>query len=81
MGNFLLIGAGAFGKNLALTLSKYGSHVILIDKKPDLMQDITPQIFKTYVMDATDKKTMNNIIPKNLDAAIVCVVIWRLRLL
>ena len=73
MKQFAIIGAGNFGYYLATHLYKKGHEVLIIDKKPELVQDIKADVSQAVVADATDRKAMEALGLKQMDAAVVCI--------
>ncbi len=73
MKQYAIIGAGNFGYYLATHLYKKGHEVLIIDKNPDLIQDIKADVSQAVVADATDRKAMEALGLKQMDAAVVCI--------
>jgi len=73
MKQFAVIGLGNFGYYLALHLYKKGHEVLAIDKRRNLVQEIKDQVTQAVVADATDRKAMESLGLKNMDAVIVCI--------
>ncbi len=69
----LIVGAGYFGNSLAVSLSKKGEEVIIIDKdmgKISILKDI---VTKAIQLDAADKEMLKKVIPSDLNQAVVCI--------
>ncbi len=73
MKQFAIIGLGNFGHYLSTHLYKKGYDVLAIDKNPDLVQGIKDLVSRAVVADATDKKAMEALGVKEVDAAVVCI--------
>ncbi len=73
MKQFAVIGLGNFGWYLATRLYERGHEVLAIDKRPDLVQAIKDQVTQAVVADATDRKAMEALGLKEMDAAIVSI--------
>jgi len=70
---FAIIGAGNFGTYLAKQLYKKGHEVLVVDKEPDLIQEIKDDVSQAVVADATDRKAMELLGLKQMDVCIVCI--------
>ena len=72
MKQFAIIGLGNFGYFLATQLYEKGHDVLVIDKNPTPVQDIKDSVSQAVVADATDRKALESLGIKNMDAVIVC---------
>ena len=73
MKQFVVIGLGNFGHYLAVHLYRKGHDVLAIDKNPELVAGIKDDVSQAVVADATDRKTMEALDLKKMDAAVVCI--------
>ena len=73
MKQFAIIGLGNFGKYLATRLYEKGHEVLVIDKRPMPVQDIKDKVTQAVVGDATDRKTLESLNLKDVDAAVVSI--------
>jgi len=73
MKQFAVIGLGSFGCYLASRLYSKGHEVLGIDKDPNRVQDIKDSVTQAVVADATDRKAMEMLGLKQVDAAVVCL--------
>lgn len=73
MGQFAVIGLGNFGFYLAIRLYEKGHDVIAIDKRAGLVQEIKDRVNHAVVADGTDRKAMEALGLKDIDAAVVCI--------
>ncbi len=73
MKQFAIIGLGNFGYYLATRLYEKGHEVLAIDKNPKPVQEIKDRVSQAVVADATDRKAMESLGFKKIDAAIVCI--------
>lgn len=73
MKQFAIIGIGNFGKYLATRLYEMGYEVLVIDKRPSAVQDIKDGVSQAVVGDATDRRTLEALDLKQLDAAVVSI--------
>jgi len=68
---FAVIGLGTFGFQLAIELEKRGGEVLVIDKDPDVIQDIRDHVTRAVIGDALDRDVLREIGVAEVD----CVVI------
>lgn len=73
MKQFAIIGLGNFGYYLAIHLYEKGYEVLAVDKKPDLVQGIKDRVSQAVVADATDRKAMENLGIRQMDAVVICI--------
>jgi trk system potassium uptake protein TrkA len=73
MKQFVIIGLGNFGYYLAKQLYDKGHDVLAIDKNNHRVQQIKDNVTQAVVADATDPKTIESILIKKMDAAVVCI--------
>ena len=73
MKQFAIIGLGNFGYYLAMHLYEKGHEVLAIDKNPKPVQRIKDNVSQALVADATDRKALESLGLKEIDAAIVCI--------
>jgi trk system potassium uptake protein TrkA len=71
MGQYVVIGAGNFGSNLAITLFELGHEVLVIDKEKKIIDQIKDKVTHAIIADATDKDVLDEFIKNNVDAVIV----------
>src|SRR4030042_5759672 len=70
---FLIIGLGRFGANVARTLTKYGHSVVGIDQSEDRIQRVSEEITDAIKCDATDAGILDSLDIPNFDATIVAI--------
>lgn len=70
---FLVIGAGRFGSNVALKLTELDQEVMIIDNDEKEVQKLSDYITFTLVGDATNEQTLQEIGVQNFDVVIVCI--------
>lgn len=73
MKQFAIIGLGNFGYYLATHLFEKGHEVLAIDKNPKKVQEIKDRVSRAVVADGTDRKAMESLGLKEMDAVVVCV--------
>lgn len=69
----LIVGAGYFGYNLAVSLSNKGEEVIIIDKDMSKVSVLRDVVTKAIQVDAADKEMLKKVIPSDLNQAVVCI--------
>jgi len=70
---FAVIGAGRFGSSVALTLSKHGCEVTLVDKDKDRVQELSDYVSNAVQLDAMDEKALRSIGIEGVDVAVVSI--------
>lgn len=70
---FLVIGLGVLGNSLARTLAEEGSEVIAIDRSPQAVEQVKDLVDVAVVGDITDRKTLEQLGARDVDAAVMCV--------
>jgi Trk K+ transport system NAD-binding subunit len=69
----LIIGAGYFGYNLAVSLSQKGEEVIVLDKNIEKIVKLRDIVTKAIQVDAADRDMLQKLVPSDVDQAIVCI--------
>ena len=54
MKNILLIGAGRFGRHIAIQLSQLGHQVMAVDTSEDRINDVLPFVTNAQIGDSTN---------------------------
>jgi trk system potassium uptake protein TrkA len=73
MKSFCIIGLGNFGKNLALTLSKNGHQVLVIDYNDTIIDEMGDQVVSAICGDATNENVLRSAGINNFDNCVVCL--------
>jgi len=73
MNQFLVIGLGDFGREIALALSEQGSEVIVVDNQPGAIEAIKDSVAQALVLNSTDENALRSIGLENIDTAIVAI--------
>jgi trk system potassium uptake protein TrkA len=73
MKQYAVLGLGNFGFYLASHLYEKGNEVLAIDKDQTRVQEIRDRVSQAIVADTTDRRAMENLGVKELDAAVVCI--------
>ncbi len=71
MKQFVVIGVGRFGFNLAVALSKLNNQVIAIDIDKKKIEDIKEYVTEAVIADALDLRTLKEFIDKDVDTVVV----------
>jgi len=71
MKQYVVIGLGNFGYNIAVTLSELGNQVLVIDIDRKKIDQIRDRVTHAIIADATDKETLKEFITDSIDAVIV----------
>ncbi|OGS22677.1 MAG: hypothetical protein A2252_03615 [Elusimicrobia bacterium RIFOXYA2_FULL_39_19] len=70
---FLVIGLGTFGMNVAKYLSEKGAQVIAIDNNEKKVNEISQSVTKAIIADATDDKVLKALNLKDIDVGIIAI--------
>lgn len=73
MKQFAIIGLGNFGYYLATRLYEKGHDVLAIDKDNRRVQEIKDSVTQAVISDATERKALETLGVKQMDAAVVCI--------
>lgn len=73
MKQYAVLGLGNFGFYLASRLYEKGNEVLAVDKDQTRVQEIRDKVSQAVVADTTDRRAMENLGIKDLDAAVVCI--------
>ncbi|KYK34160.1 MAG: TrkA family potassium uptake protein [Theionarchaea archaeon] len=71
MKQFVVIGLGSFGFNLAVALSREGHEVLVIDRDEKKIDAIKERVTHAVVADAADKKVLSELVSTDVDTVIV----------
>jgi K+ transport systems, NAD-binding component len=69
----LVIGAGRFGKNLAVTLTKLGNEVLVVDMNEEEVNKIAPQVTRIQIGDCMNRDVLAELGVRNFDVCFVCI--------
>lgn len=73
MKQFIVIGCGKFGEAVATTLVKIGHQVLVVDKKEDVIQDLSKKVTHAVIADIVDKNSLIDLGIKQFDVAVVAI--------
>jgi K+ transport systems, NAD-binding component len=69
----LVIGAGNFGKNLAIKLSELNNEVLLVDVDEESLHSAEPYVTRVQIGDCMDKEVLESLGIRNFDICFVCI--------
>ena len=70
---YVVFGAGKFGGSVAVTLQQLGCDVVLVDKDPELIQELADEVSYALCADVGDTEIFENLGLKNIDGAIIAI--------
>lgn len=70
---YVVFGAGKFGKSIAVTLQALDCDVIVVDKDPEVIQEIADEVSYAVCMDVGDPETFRELELQGLDAAVISI--------
>ena len=73
MRTILVIGAGRFGKHLAVKLSELGNEVMVIDRDEKVINDLAPYVTRAQIGDCMDEAVLRSLGVANFDLCFVCI--------
>lgn len=73
MKNVLLIGAGHFGRHIAMQLSQLGHQVMALDTDEERINDILPFVTKAQIGDSTNAELLRALGIKDFDVCFVTI--------
>ncbi len=72
-GEYTVIGAGQFGRAVAMSLATQGQSVLVIDQDEELIQEIGPEVDAAVAADSTDERSLNELGLRSMSAVIVAI--------
>ena len=73
MKNILLIGAGRFGRHIAMQLSQLGHQVMAVDTNEDRINDVLPFVTNAQIGDSTNAEFLRSLGIRNFDVCFVTI--------
>lgn len=73
MRSMLVIGAGRFGKNLAIKLTELHNEVMLIDVDGEAIEKLQPFVTRVQIGDCMDMDVLSELGVRNFDVCFVCI--------
>jgi trk system potassium uptake protein TrkA len=73
MGNFVVIGLGMFGRNVALHLASAGQSVLAIDRDQTEVDRVAPELDSVVCADATDETALRELGLERMSCAVVAI--------
>ncbi len=71
--NFVVIGLGRYGKNVAIALEKMNCEILAIDNREDVINDISKLVHHSVVADATKIDVLMELGVESIDHAVVAI--------
>lgn len=72
-GEFVVIGLGIFGRNVALSLARAGQSVMAIDRDPAELQTVADEIDAALCLDTTNEATLRDLGLERMSCAVVAI--------
>ena len=73
MKNILLIGAGRFGRHIAVQLSQLGHQVMAVDTNEERINDVLPYVTNAQIGDSTTAEFLHSLGIGNFDVCLVTI--------
>ena len=73
MKNILLIGAGRFGRHIAMQLSQLGHQVMAVDTNEERINDVLPFVTNAQIGDSTNEAFLRTLGIRNFDVCFVTI--------
>lgn len=73
MKQFLIIGCGRFGSSCAEQLTKLGNEVIAIDKKEDVIDEVSKYVTHAASIEYVNEEVLESLGAKNVNVAIIAI--------
>ena len=70
---YVVFGGGKFGGSIAVTLQQLGCEVVLVDRDPELIQEMADKVSYAYCANVEDTEVFRELGLRNLDGAIVAI--------
>lgn len=71
MARYAVIGLGRFGMTVAKILAENGQEVIAIDKRQELVEEISGKVSQAVCMDSTEESVLRNLNLNEVDAVVM----------
>ena len=73
MKNILLIGAGRFGRHIAVQLSQLGHQIMAVDTNEERINDVLPYVTNAQIGDSTNSEFLHSLGIGNFDVCLVTI--------
>lgn len=70
---YIVFGAGKFGESVAITLEEHGYEVMVVDKDPEKIQEIAPQVGYAVCADMEEPEVFADFGLESMDGAVVAL--------
>ena len=73
MKNILLVGAGRFGRHIAMQLSQLGHQIMAVDTNEERINDVLPYVTNAQIGDSTNAEFLRSLGIGNFDVCLVTI--------
>lgn len=73
MKSFLIIGMGSLGHHLCSELNKNNCEIMVVDMKPEKVEDVLQDVVSAKVCDCTKREVLKSLGIEDFDACFVCI--------
>lgn len=73
MKSFLIIGMGSLGHHLCSELNKSNCEIMVVDMKPEKVEDVLADVVSAKVCDCTKREVLKSLGVEDFDACFVCI--------
>jgi len=73
MRSMLIIGAGRFGRHLAIKLAELGNEVMVVDIDEEAVSKLVPFVTRVQIGDCMDSEVLQELGVRNFDVCFVCI--------
>ncbi len=73
MKSILIVGAGRFGKHLAMNFAEMGNEVMVVDQDEEAVAGLAPLVTATLIGDCKDEAVVRSLGVNNFDLCFVCI--------
>ena len=73
MKNILLVGAGRFGRHIAMQLSQLGHQIMAVDTNEERINDVLPYVTNAQIGDSTNAEFLHSLGIGNFDVCLVTI--------
>lgn len=73
MKSILMIGMGKFGHHLCQNMVNLGNEVMIVDSRPEVLDDLLPIVTSAKIGDCTNEEVLKSLGIRNFDICFVCI--------
>ncbi|MDY3251138.1 MAG: TrkA family potassium uptake protein [Candidatus Choladocola sp.] len=70
---YVVFGGGKFGRSVAVTLQQLGCEVVLVDRDPEVIQELADEVSYAICADVEEPDVFENIGMRNFDGAVIAI--------